>query len=338
MASTAMATGGQIVRLTHESRALKGNPLGDPHVRELLVYLPRGYRSGTRRHPVVYLLTGFTGKGASLMNFSAWGETIQERLDRLARERKLENCLVVMPDCFTAYGGSQYLNSSATGRYEDYLVRELVPFIDRRFRTIPKPEARAIAGKSSGGYGALVQGMRHPDVFGLVACHSGDMYFELCYKPDFARYLKEIAPFKDAAGFLRRFPGLPQKGRYHAVINTLAMAACYSPRPGRPGFALPFDERTGELNEAIWHEWLAHDPAFMAERHAEALKRLRLLYLDCGTKDEFNLQFGARILAGRLRRLGVRFVHEEFDDGHMNISYRYDRSFALIGKLFRELR
>jgi enterochelin esterase family protein len=116
------------------------------------------------------------------------------------------------------------------------------------------------------------------------------------------------------------------------AINILAMAACYSPNPRRRGlgFDLPFDPRTGALDVTVWRRWLAHDPLRMLPRHAAALRRLRLLFLDCGRRDEFHLLWGARQMTAALRARGVRHVYEEFDDGHMDISYRFDRSLPLL--------
>jgi S-formylglutathione hydrolase FrmB len=112
------------------------------------------------------------------------------------------------------------------------------------------------------------------------------------------------------------------------VLNIIAMAAAYSPNPKNPPAYcdLPFDVATGAIRDDVWSRWLEHDPVRMAERHAPGLKRLRLLYLDCGTEDEFFLDLGARLLAGRLADLGVAREYEEFEDGHMDISYRYDVS------------
>ncbi len=300
------------------------------------MYLPPSYERSTRRYPVITLLAGFTGTGETLLNRSAWVEALPERLDRLIRTRAMGEAIVVMPDGFTRYGGSQYLNSSATGRYEDHLVRELVPWTDRRFRTIPHAGARAIVGKSSGGYGAIVQAMRHPDVWGLVACHSGDMGFPYCYLPDFPKCLDVLARH---GGRVERFVRAWERMRQRAdsklfpAINTIAMASCYSPNPrARLGFDLPFDLHTGELRRAVWRRWLAWDPVHLAARYRANLRRLSFIYLDCGTRDEHHLHYGARMLAARLRRLGIRHVHEEFDDGHGNIQYRYDRSFALLSR------
>ena len=108
------------------------------------------------------------------------------------------------------------------------------------------------------------------------------------------------------------------------------MAACYS--PDGTDFDLPFDLETGELRSEVCHRWLANDPVRLAEKYADALRSLKLLFIDAGARDEFFLDIGARILSRKLRDLGIDHIHEEFDDGHMNISYRYDRSLELISE------
>jgi len=307
------------------SRVLRGNPLGDPSLRRTPVYLPPSY---PRKHyPVYYMLTGFTGFGEMMIQRGAWSESLPERLDRLIAAGKMAEAIVVMPDCFTRYGGSQYLNSTATGRYEDHIVRELVPYIDQNYRTNRR---RAVLGKSSGGYGALILGMRHPKVFQALACHSGDMYFEYCYLSDFPKAIDQLRKHGGLEKFVNAWEKLPKRmaGNLHAAVNTIAMASCYSPR-GK-SFDLPFNLNTGEIRQDVWRRWKAWDPVNMLDHHAKDLKKLDCVFVDCGTRDQFALHHGARIFAAKARRLGARLVHEEFDDDHSSISYRYDRSFAVL--------
>lgn len=330
---------GTVVIETFESEVLQRNELGDPHVRRLPVYLPPSYGDGRFSYPSIYVLAGFTGSGEMLLNRSAWSETFAERCDRLIAAKKMVESIVVFPDCFTDYGGSQYLNSSATGRYEDYLIDEIVPFVDRRFRTVPGAASRAVMGKSSGGYGALVMGMRHPDVFRVVCCTSGDMYFLYCYLPDFPKTLDTFRRHGgSAASFVaawRKMAKRSSSGIFQAV-NTVGMAAAYSPNPrAKAGFDVPFDEKTGLLREDVWQRWLEWDPVHMLDRYADNLKQLDTLFLDCGTRDEFNLHHGMRIFSAKAKALGVAHRVEEFDDGHMSISYRNDRSLEVISTAFR---
>lgn len=311
---------------------LKGNPLGDKYVRDLIVYLPPGYEETSERYPSVYCLTGFTGRGKMLLNDAAFTPNLAERMDRLIDSGAIKPMVVVMPDCFTYYGGSQYINSAATGNYEDYLIDEIVPYVDKNFRTAGGREARAVMGKSSGGYGSLIMGIRHADVFGLVCSTSGDAYFELCYPMDFAKAFRVIKG--DPHTFMKKFWAGEKKGKDDfPAVNTIGMSACYSPNADSPwGYDLPFDLETGEIREDVWQRWLGQDPVRLVEKAVENLKSLRLLYIDAGTRDEFALDIGARVLAKRLRDLGVDHIHEEFDDGHFNISYRYDRSLELISQ------
>lgn len=327
---------GRVVIETIDSKVLQGNAMGDPTQRRMPVYLPPGYDDHAKRFPTAYVLSGFTGRGLMQLN-DVWGdETLPQRLDRLIASGRMQPMIVAMPDCITRVGGSQYINSSATGRYEDHLIDELVPFVDRAFRTLAEREYRAILGKSSGGYGAVIQAMRHPETFGLAASHSGDMYFELCYKPDFVKVAAEIGHFGGLKSFFDRLQDIrPRNQAFKIILNMIAMAASYSPNPQAPsgvGFDLPFDEYSAEINNTVWQRWLEWDPVHLVEKHLGALKSLRLLYIDAGLDDEFNLQFGARIFCNRLKKAGVEFTHEEFDDGHMNIPYRYDHSFAAISR------
>lgn len=323
---------------TVTSAVLADNPLGDPHVRTLPIYLPPSYdEASDRRYPVIWMLAGFTGRGSMLLNDNLWTPTIQQQLDALIADGMAE-VIVALPDCSTRYGGSQYINSAATGRYADHLVDELVPLVDARLRTVTGPQHRAVVGKSSGGYGALIHGMQHPDVFGAVATHSGDMYFEWCYKPDFPKFLNRIAQHRyDPALFFSEFLAKKKKsGADITAMNVLAMAACYSPSApsssqpeddrARLPIDFPFDLHTGELQPEVWARWLAHDPVEQAARYAENLRRLRLLFIDCGTRDEYNLHYGARIMVQRLRGLNIAYEHQEFDDDHRSVSYRYDVS------------
>ena len=209
-----------------------------------------------------------------------------------------------------------------------------MPWVDGRYRTLAGRDHRGIAGKSSGGFGALRLGMLHADVFGAVACHSGDMLFEYCYQVDFPKACSVLQVAGGPRRFLEGFEAKPQKGKDDFLaLNILAMAACYSPEPAAElGVSLPFDLGTGLPRDDVWRRWLAFDPLRLLPANADALRSLRLLYLDCGTKDEFHLHHGARAFVAGLQRLGVAHRYEEFDDGHMNVPYRYDQSLPALAK------
>ena len=324
-----------------ESQALAGNPLGDPARRPLLVYVPPGRDGAGARLPAVYFLHGFTGSARHWVNVTPFQPSVPDRLDSLVATGALPPVLGVFVDGWTALGGSQWVNSDAVGRYRDYLARDVVSFVDARFPTISRPGARAVVGKSSGGYGALVMGAHHADVFGHVASHSGDSAFEYCYLPDFPRAAAALEGTDPAVwfeGMLLRARETKLRGDDHLVLNALAMSAAYSPRAGAPlGLDLPFEPGTARLRDDVWVRWLTHDPVRFVPRCIESFRSLGSVFIDCGTRDEFNLRWGARMVAEALRAGGVEVVHEEFEDGHRGVDYRYVRSLSyLVPRMERE--
>ena len=332
---------GRLATARLESAALRGNALGDPAERTVMAWLPPSHARGARL-PAVYLLHGFTGSVRAVTNVSPFAPSLPERIDDLVASGAVPEFAAVFVDGWTALGGSQWLNSEATGRYQDYLVEEVVPFAEREWGLLPAAGARAVAGKSSGGYGALAAARAQPEVFAHVACHAGDMGFEYCYLPDFPAAAGALLGTDPAAwleGMLRRGRETRLRGDDHEVVNVLAMAAAYSPEPGAPlGLALPFDPETGAIRPEVWARWLAHDPVRFVPASLEAFRRLRTVYLDCGTRDEFRLRWGARMVARSLREAGIEVTHEEFDDGHRGIDYRYGRSLGLlVPRLEREV-
>src|SRR2546428_649204 len=176
--------GGEVVIERFDSEVLKGNPFKDPTRRDVAIYLPPKY-DPRKRYPAAYGIVGYTGTGKSLFGVDPLGEDLKMTLDRLIGTRKMGPMIVPMVDCFTRVGGNQYINSTATGRYDDYLRKELVPFVESKYRV----SRRGIWGKSSGGYGSIVQGMLHPDTWSALADHSGDALVEFCDIMDFPRAL-----------------------------------------------------------------------------------------------------------------------------------------------------
>jgi len=322
------------------SRLLAGNPWGDPVERDLPVYLPPSGRSDGL--PLILLLTGYTGAG--WMHFQRpryLADTISGRLDRLIRHKLAPEAVMVAPDCLTTLGGSQYLNSSATGRYEDYVMDEVLPFVRERYRTGPT----AVMGTSSGGYGSLVLSLRHPEILVAAGSNAGDAYFEYSYTPDFPIAFREIrkagGPEKLLASLLREPVSAfgPHQTQIQA-LETMAYASCYSPIESEPGrFDLPFDLEDGHLRPEVWAKWLAWDPVRMVAepRYADAARRLKYIYVDGGLRDEYFLDIGARAFAANARRAGARVDHEEFDGVHGDGGPRYEvmipRLLAALGVL-----
>ncbi len=323
--------------------SLEGNPLGDPSTRATPVYLPPGYAdSPAERYPVVYFLHGFTGSGMSWLNTSPFTRNVPERLDALIAAGTIPPCLGVFIDGWSSLGGSQWMNTEGIGQYRNYIARDIVIWADRTLRTVAKGGARALIGKSSGGYGAMVISRFHPEIFQHIGVHSGDAGFEYCYLHELPAAL---GPLTKAGGiepwfreFKERAIATKMRGEDHTVINMLAMSAAYSPKKGEPlGLELPVDLQTGRLKIETWNRWLVHDPVRFVPKHVDTYRKLKSLFIDCGTKDEFNLRWGTRIVIEELKHGGVeQLTHEEFEDGHMNVNYRFERSLThLVPRLDR---
>jgi hypothetical protein len=308
-----------------ESAALRGNPLGDPHVRPLWVYVPPG--ADQTRLPSIYLIQGMTGQLDMWRNRSAFRPSVPELVDRLFAEEGCPPALVVFVDAWTSYGGSQFVDSPGTGKYHTYLCDEVVPFVDAHYRTLAEPAHRGITGKSSGGYGAMVSPMLRPDLFGGLATHAGDALFEVCYQPDLRESARALRDSYD--GSFERFwadfrsrPAFSKKTDF-PLLNTWGMAACYSANADGT-IDLPFDPDTGQLRPEVWERWLAWDPVRMVDSHADALRGLRAVYIDAGKSDQFFLDLGAEAFRRALERIGVTDVlFELFDATHSAIEYRY---------------
>jgi S-formylglutathione hydrolase FrmB len=323
------------------SEALRGNPLGDPHERPLWVYVPPGYDDEpARRYPSIYVIQGYTGQLDMWRNRARFGaKTFPELTDELFASGEVPPCVVVWVDAWTSLGGSQFLDSPATGRYHTYLCDEVVPWVDERYRTLAAPEHRGIQGKSSGGYGAMITPLLRPELFGALATHAGDALFETCYARDFAPAVRALRDEYDGSwdAFWEDFrSGRPvlSKPTDEVLVNTYAMSAAYSARDdGTIDF--PFDAETGELDPEVWARWLKFDPVLMAreERHRETLRSLRAIWIDAGTSDEWFLDLGATAFRDGLARIGVpteRVAFALFDAGHGGIEYRYPQALAWL--------
>jgi enterochelin esterase family protein len=230
-------------------------------------------------------------------------------------------------------GGSQYVDSIHNGNYATYTIRDVVGHVDGNYRTIASEGGRAVLGKSSGGFGAMHLVMEHPGVFAAFASHSGDSYFRYAHIPAFTTVDRTLERHDyDIARFVEYFEKRHKRPMAeYTTMEMLAYTAAYSPRSATAfDLDLPFELKTGELREDVFARWLAFDPAQRIATSHAALERLRLRYLDCGRRDEYNLDTGARVVTQRMRELGLAVRHEEFDDDHRNVGYRYEVSLPAL--------
>ncbi len=329
--------GNAIELIDFESKVLDGNPLGDPVTRQVAVYRPP---SGvTEGKPLLLHLPGFTGAG--------WVEAQRERLyseslfrvfDRLVRDGRCAEAVLLAPDCVTLLGGSQYVNSSATGRYEDHVMDEILPWARETLQTGPI----GVLGQSSGGFGALHLAINHPDQFQAVGSSAGDMAFDLCFGTEIPRAIRRIRDARGPEEFLGRLieePGFlrsPMEPTGSALI-LLAMGACYSPHPGEgAAFDLPFDLETAELIPEVWERWLRFDPVerLREESTRSALRGYRSVHVTASRAVEWYLDLAARRFARRDKQYDVPVVHEEFEGGHFDRIPRFEALFRrMVGVL-----
>jgi hypothetical protein len=319
---------GTLDRMVVHSEVLEDNPLGDPADRPLYVYTPPELVKSSRPVPSVYVIQGFTGQLDMVLSRAAFEPTFVERVDAMFAAGECPDAVIVFVDAWTRRGGSQFLNSTGTGRYLDYLCDEVVPFVDERYPTFADRDHRGLSGKSSGGYGAMVVPMLRPDVFGALASHAGDALFECCYQPDFPAVARQLRDDFDGSWevFHERLAQQPAFDfhKFGKPLEIYGYACAYSPDPDRPGEAqLPFETSTGRLREDVWRRWLQLDPVRLASVHADALRSMRRIYLDAGRSDEWYLDLGAQAFSEELSRLGVAHTLELFDGRHGGITYRY---------------
>jgi S-formylglutathione hydrolase FrmB len=317
---------GRLEELWFDSEALQDNRLGDPSTRPLWVYLPPGYDESDAGLPTVYVIQGMTGQLDMWRNRTPFRANVVELVDELFTDPTVPRCIVVMVDCWTSLGGSQFVDSPATGRYHTYLCDEIVPWVDANFRTLPTARHRGIAGKSSGGYGAMITPMLRPDLFGGLATHAGDALFEACFLPDFRETVRGLDAYGGSyEAFWDDFRSRPalSKPNDMTLVNTWCMAACWSADEDGT-IQLPFDVETGVLRDDVWARWLSWDPVRMVAGHADALRSLSAIYIDAGRQDEFFLDLGAIAFVNELESIGVQPTHFELFEGtHMAIEYRY---------------
>ncbi|MCX7553842.1 alpha/beta hydrolase-fold protein [Marinicella sp. S1101] len=326
---------GCIQQLEITSECLKGNPLGDPHVRQVPVYLPHAYDAcdadENGSYPVMYYLAAYTNSGQGVVEWRAFGESIPERLDRMIHEQKMGPTVVVFPECFTRLGGNQYLDSPAMGAYASHIHDELIPLVESTYAVKKGASHRAVLGKSSGGFAAIRFAMDFPGQWGAIANHSGDAGFDLLYQRDFPAVADILAQFNgDIEKFIKRFwKAKKVMGSHILAMMHLCMAATYDGEDAND-VKLPFDLDTCELDAVRWQKWLAHDPVNRVTQSVTALQQLNGLYMDCGFRDQYYIHYGMRQLSKKLEKAQIEHTYTEFNGTHSGIDYRLDESLPYL--------
>jgi S-formylglutathione hydrolase len=307
---------GKLITDKITSAALKDNKLGDPNIRDMVIYLPPSYDSSDKRYPVIYLLHGFGGSARSYVD-EVTDQVVVLLLDSLIEIKTIKEVIIVMPDGNNKYRGSYFHNSELTGNYEDYIAKELVSYIDAQYRTMRSRDACAIAGASMGGYGCITLAMKYSDVYSSVAALSPPLAFEIMINSVVPEVIKENP---------NGMTGPNSKKQYSDYIY--ALSAALSPNLDNPPFFvdLPFEYPSGKIIEPIKQKWLEGDPLSMVDKYSASLKAMNGIYIDVGTKDLLGFKDAADEFHNKLLSIGIKdddkHKYDVFEGGHADDGIR----------------
>lgn len=307
----AQSGGGTLERIRIFGPSLEGNLRGESDSPEVSIYLPPGYAEDTqRRYPVVYLLHGYSGTDESWFGDRPLVDA-RGAADRTMSSGAAEPMILVMPNCYNAFGGCMYVNSAATGYWEDYVADDLVAYIDSHYRTIPDRSARGLAGHSMGGYGVWLIGMHRPDVFSALYSLSA------CCLNEFSPRGGERAAAMEA---IKTEDDLDR-----GALRTFAVTAAWSPNPDKPPFYLDLPTRDGKVIPEIAARFAVSSPQAMVPTFASELRKMSAIKMDVGEQD--GLIEANRMLSETMSRYGVEHTFETYEGDHVNhISDRFEQS------------
>jgi S-formylglutathione hydrolase FrmB len=287
--------------------SLKGNKGGENPFRSVTVYLPPGYDTSTRHYPVIYYLHGFQMNDTMFIE----GAQFDKLMDEAIVSGKIRPAILVIPNEYTLFQGSFYTNSSLTGNWEDFTVKELVGFIDKKYRTISDRNSRGLAGISMGGYGTLKLGMLHPDVFGVIYAESPatlGMYMDInIYNPS----MKTAQEAKN----------IDDLSKDYYAMGFVAMARAFSPNPNKAPFYcdLPIAYKNDRIsvNYDALKKWENNFPLNMIDNHVKELKSLNAIKIDWGRNDEFDhIPITSLLFSQKLEALGINHEAEMYLGDH----------------------
>jgi S-formylglutathione hydrolase FrmB len=300
---------------------LLDNPPGDPAARRVAVLVPDDAKNDAPLPLVIWLPGwGASSEDAIAQGRGAWYGGVVDAL--AARGLPLRIAVV---DGRSRYGGSQFLNSTATGRYADYVAEEIVPALDARYAA--KPGQRLIAGHSSGAYGALLLAMNRQGLFAAVVALSPDSDFDVTHKPLVQQpAVRAVTRAELDAALAAKNPRLPGNG-----LAALVMGLCanYAPVAGQPRrFEWLYDDR-GQWRPEAWQRWLDLDPLTLVRKKADAFAPAQRIYLDGAEHDEFGANIGARKIHEVLRARQSPVIFYESPGHHSDrMPERFTRGLA----------
>jgi S-formylglutathione hydrolase FrmB len=326
--ATARAAAGTLEDLQVPAPSLAGNMLGDPTTQHVFIYLPPSYKTETaKRYPTLYLLHGYSGRPEEWVKEGYQGMVLSTEMDSLIAKGVAAEMIVVVPNGRNAYLGGFYTNSSVAGNWEDYIYRDVVGYVDGKYRTLARASSRGIAGHSMGGYGAFWLGMRHPDVFGALYSLS-----PCCLSMD-GDLSTDNSFWRNASKVTTRelFKKSPVSFEGFWSVAMVALSAAFSPNPQSQPLMVnfPFADKKGLLvrNDPAYTAYRAKMPLYLVEHYRDNLKKLRGIAIDVGDVDEFtHIRIGSAKLSNALSEQEIPHLFEIYKDGdHGNkIRERFD--------------
>jgi len=223
--------------------------------------------------------------------------------------------ILVMPNAQTVYQGSMYSNSITTGNWEVFVAKDLVSYVDKRYRTIPQRASRGLAGHSMGGYGSIRIAMKYPEMFSSIYIMSA-----CCLKPSLDPEGNwGSLPWQHRWGLagaeaVRTPADLATADR--GTMTVLAEAVAWSPNPTNPPFFFDLPSKDGKIQHDVEARWAANAPLAMIDQYIPSLKKLVAFAIDVGDKD--GLAGNNRELNRRLTQYGVANTFELYDGDHTN--------------------
>ncbi len=314
---------GSLVTETLTSKRLSDNRIGLDAKRSISVYLPPGYADGSKSYPVIYYFHSLFSNNRQMFADGA----VQRLFDRAITEGVSRDFILVAADYSTPTVGSFFENSSTSGHWLDFTVRELIPFIDRRFRTLAHRDSRGLAGDMMGAYGALKLAMLYPELFSAVyALHpvaTGTGLAPMAERPDW-RKIHQAKSFSDLKGDI-----------FSQVF--LAMAQAYLPNPQRPPFYCDFmvELEHGEPKAHI-NNTKKLQSRFLLDQllpeKADNLRQMRAIAFDWGRYDQNQDHvYANQAFTRKLDELGIEHSAEEYRGNSWN------QNWLEQGRVYRDM-
>ncbi len=298
---------GTVIHERFLAQSIVGNPAGEDAMRRLTIYLPPDYYKSKQHYPVIYFLHGMYGEDSATMD----DLEINYLLDTAIYTKHIKPMIFVLPNSFTKYKGSFYTNSALTGKWADYISKDVVDYIDKHFRTIANKDSRGISGASMGGNGALKMGMLYPDVFSCVYANT----------PATLNWSDGINTSLDAFKIISDAKNDSDIFDNNSATIMVDLARTYSPDLNKPPFYADMPAYyIGDsliIDTNVVNKWTQNFATNMIETHLTALKSLKAIKMDWGRNDAGRhvpvtcLQFSKK-----LEWYGVNHFAEEYLGGH----------------------